>query len=187
MKRTQIEQLLPEVYQRAAASEPLLGVLLQLMEDLHARAEDRLDHLEEIFDPRRTDDRFVPYLASWLDLTHVFPSVVRSNGRRSSEVDSIPLPRLRELTAGFARLSRWRGSRRGLLQFLTLATGSTDFRIQENVTKAGHQRAFHFVVVAPDELRPQRELLEAIISAAKPAFATSELAFEPSTPRIPAA
>src|SRR3954449_5688171 len=86
MRRDEIERFLPAVYQLAlhpfaVADEPetpdgprtigpdqLLGALLDTMEMLHAPVEDVLANLDRYIDPERAPARFVPFLASWLDL-----------------------------------------------------------------------------------------------------------------------
>jgi len=42
------------------------------MEALQAPDEAVLERLDAIFDPRRTTDEFVPFLAYWADLTRLF-------------------------------------------------------------------------------------------------------------------
>ena len=72
MIKSEIAQLLPVVFQRTLnPGNPLTG-LLQVMESLQAPSEDVLRQLDSYFDPRRTTDDFVPYLAYWADLTRLF-------------------------------------------------------------------------------------------------------------------
>jgi len=68
VKQKQIKKLLPWVYQRTALPGNPLTALLEVMEGLHAPVEATLGQLDSIFDPRRTLDSFVPYLAGWVDL-----------------------------------------------------------------------------------------------------------------------
>lgn len=167
MKRNEIARLLPGVFQRALDGGPLLA-LLDVMEALHAPSEDALTDLPALFHPLRAPDRFVPFLARWVDL-----GVPVTTG----------LGRMRELVAAAVELSRWRGTARGLLLFLRTATGREDFVIEEQVPGAnGRPRPFHLRVRAPAELVEHRPMVEAIIEREKPAYVTYELLFGQPTP-----
>jgi len=88
------------------------------------------------------------------------------------------LGRLRELAAAGVQLSRWRGTARGLLLFLSTATGRKDFEVEERVAGPnGLPRPFHIRVSAPAELAAHRPMLERIIELEKPAYVTYELHF----------
>ena len=178
MKQTQIKKLLPWVYQRTAQpGNPLTG-LLEVMQDIHAPVEATLAHLDSMFDPRRTLDGFVPYLAGWVDLG-VLLDVSRGGGFSPSTAFPTGLGRLRELTASAARLSEWRGTKKGLQIFLQIATGTDGFTIDEQVKGPdGKIMPFHVQVVAPKELITHRSLLERIIELEKPAYVTYELSFQ---------
>jgi len=71
MKQSEIKQFLPAVMQRTVQPENLMGALLQVMEDLHAPTDAILGKIDAVFDPYRTADRFVPFLASWVDFDYV--------------------------------------------------------------------------------------------------------------------
>lgn len=177
MKTTQIKKLLPWVYQRTAKPGSPLLALLEVMHDLHAPIEETLGRLDSLFDPRRAPDTFVPYLAGWVDLG-VLLDVSRS-GQGSAVTLSTGLGRLRELVASAARLSEWRGTRRGLQLFLEIATGSKGFIIDEQVAASeGEVKPFHLRVTAPAELLVHRSLIERIIELEKPAYVTYEVAFQ---------
>jgi len=183
MKRTEIKTLLPDVFQRtlqaetaAAGAAAPLDALLEIMEQLHAPAEAALAELGTTFDPRRTRDEFVPFLARWVDLERIFEQgdhLVR--GARARPPISTGLGRLRELTARAAWLSRWRGTLPGLKRFLQIATGEAQFEIRENLDQAGKIRLFHFTVRAPGGLAHHRALIERIIDSEKPAYTTYDL------------
>lgn len=177
MKQTQIEKLLPWVYQRTAQPGNPLTALLEVMQDLHAPVEATLGYLESMFDPRRTLDSFVPYLAGWVDLG-VLLDVSRGGGFSPSMAFPTGIGRLRELTASAARLSEWRGTKKGLQLFLRIATGSDGFAIDERVIGPdGKIKPFHLQVSAPKEMFSHRMLLERIIELEKPAYVTYELIF----------
>jgi phage tail-like protein len=163
MRSPEIERLLPGVFQRTVQPESPLAALLEVMEALHAPSEEVLSHLEAHFDPRRAPDRFVPFLARWVGM-----DLPVTTG----------LGRLRELVAAAVEISRWRGTARGLLLFLTTATGRTDFEVDEQVLGPdGRPRPFHVRVRAPAEVSAHRLLLERIIEREKPAYVTYELYF----------
>jgi phage tail-like protein len=179
MKRTQIERLLPEVFRRTSVRSGPLPSLLAAMEALHAPAEAVLDRLDEVFDPHRTDERFLPLLAMWTDLDRLFTrSSRRATASRSQAGLSTGDGRLRELIAQAAQLSQWRGTRRGLLAFLETATGATGFSVDEQVPGPdGSPLAFHIRVRVPQALLPHRPLIERIVESEKPAHLTYELEF----------
>lgn len=177
MKQNEIARLLPEVFQRTHNPGSPLAALLAVMEALHAPSEEVLTHLDQYFDPYRAPDRFVPYLAQWVDLGPLLTD------RSDPEVPLLTrfptgLGRLRELIAAAAFLSQWRGTARGLLAFLETALGAQGFAIDEAVTDdAGRAIPFHLRVRAPAETEAHRALIERIIEIEKPAYVTYELIF----------
>ncbi len=176
MKRAEIEQLLPGIFQRTARAGTPLAALLEVMEALPAASEDVLARLDEYFNPLRARDDFVPLLAHWLDLAFLLetPGGDKLNPR-SSETISTGLGRLRELIASAAQLSKWTGTAPGLRRFLQIATGDDGFEIRENVDRDGRSRPFHLTVVAPVTLKAHRNLIERIIASEKPAYVTCDL------------
>jgi hypothetical protein len=201
MRRAEIERLLPTVYQLALnpvegwVMEPdrRLGALLDAMEILHHPIEEILDQLEAWLDPRRAPAPFVPYLASWVDLDRmtgaeaIAPWGERATGPpgqaalalAAATASAMPvsgLARLRELVASAAELARWRGTRRGLLQFLHIATGLSGFEVDEEPRlPGGRTRPFHFVLRGPVEAEPMRPLIERIVESEKPAYVTCDI------------
>jgi phage tail-like protein len=174
MRRSDIERLLPSVYQLAlhpvadSGLEPdrRLAAVLEAMEELHHPIEEVLDQLEAFIDPRRAPEAFVNYLAGWVDLEWlaVDGRVTTGHGR------------LRELVAMALSLSRWRGTASGLVAFLEAATGASGFTIDEAPPGLdGAARPFHVRITAPAAVRDHWPLLERIIEAEKPAFVTYEL------------
>lgn len=181
MKRVEIERLLPNVFQRTLHPDNPLVAILEVMSELHAPSEAVLEKLDETFNPFRTTDAFVPLLSRWLDLDWLFDEypgrVPSANPSRPSI--SIGLERLRTLTAMSAYLSQWRGTRKGLVLFLEIATGTQGFTVDERVL--GDDRRpipFHILVTAPESVSQHRALLERIIEAEKPAWVTWKLTFE---------
>jgi phage tail-like protein len=182
MQRNEIERLLPEVFRATLADSLPLAAVLDVMVGLHRPDEQVLDGLDGYFDPSRTDDRFVPLLARWVDLERLF---VQSATGRADPGEHEPIStghgRLRELISRAAFLSQWRGTRTGLVAFLETATGASGFAIDEQVPgEANRPRPFHIRVRVPAGQEPHRALIERIVELEKPAYVTYELAFAPS-------
>lgn len=185
MRREAIENLLPEVFRRTSRPGNPLWAILEVMETLHAPSEAVLEDLDRYFDPYRAPDHFIPYLARWVDLTRLFQEAGRAETDPPT-YDAIELGRLRELVAAAAALSRWRGTRRGLLHFLRTATGTAGFEILEGVTgERKEPRPFHIQVRIPPEAEPYRRLCDRIVRLEKPAYITHELD-PPDTNPLPA-
>ena len=183
MKRTEIELLLPEVFRRTIREGNPLATLLDIMEAFHASPEEVLSKLDITFNPYMTQDKFVPFLAMWVDLERVFDR--RPNGNQPESSPAAPmatgLGRLRELVAAAAFLSQWRGTNKGLLLFLETATGLNGFTINEKVLDSkGQVQPFHLHIQAPAEALPYKSLIKRIIELEKPAYVTFELEFKKS-------
>jgi phage tail-like protein len=120
MQHSEIAGLLPEIFRRTLQPGSLLEALLAVMEALHEPSEEVLATLDRYFDPYRTPERFVPFLAMWVNLSPLLRDV-----SDISELEAQPLSsgtgRLRELIALSASLSHWRGTRYGLQRFLETA------------------------------------------------------------------
>jgi phage tail-like protein len=174
MDRDQIKTFLPSVFQRTDQRGNLLAAMLDVMEILHAPAEEVIENIDQYFDARRTPDDFVLLLAQWVNLDRIFPSNV-------IELGSPTMPeigRLRELIANATYLSKWRGTKKGLLLFLQMATGAVDFEIDERVKDDNGQiKPFHLGIRAPQPAEPQADLIRRIIESEKPAHTTYELTF----------
>lgn len=181
MKRKEVEGLLPAVFQRAARHPGgPLSALLQVMADLPQPSEDVLARIETYFDPRRAPDRFVPYLAQWVDLGWLLTEPSAPDG---SAAQSLPsgMGLLRELVAAAAFLAKWRGTKPGLLRFLQVATGLRGFDLVENAMASGLPRPYHLWIRAPKEAATYRAMLARIIESEKPAYVTYELTFDANT------
>ena len=178
MKKEQINLLLPSVFQRTAHTGSPLLALLEVMEAMHAPSETALQNLAVTFNPYRTPDAFVAYLASWVDL-EVLLDIPRGAQSAAAATLSTGLGRLRELTAAAITLSQWRGTRKGLQLFLETATGMAGFKIEEAVVGQDEKiKPFHLRITAPGPLAKHRRLVERIIELEKPVYVTHELQFE---------
>lgn len=183
MKSNEIKRLLPEVFQQTAAPGTLLSALLEAMETLHEPSEEVLRELDTYFDPVRAPNRFILFLASWMNLDRLW---------RSHPTDTLlaafpnGLQRLRQLVIHAAFLAQWRGTNKGLVAFLELATGITGFVIEEQVPGPGGQpRPFFIRVSAPQAAAPFEALLRRIIELEKPAYVQADLQIERSGEETP--
>jgi phage tail-like protein len=173
-----LARLLPEVFQETVTSGGLLAGLLEVMAALQQPSEQRLATLDAAFDPRRSSDAFVPFLARWVHFDHLYDDRSRrSAGPSQACLDSIG--HLRELVADAAYLAQWRGTARGLTRFLATATGLRGFRIDEGVRVAGEDapRPFHLRITAPAAAKRQSDLMHKVIRMGKPAHVTYDLEF----------
>ena len=187
MKHEQIRALLPAVFQQSVTPGSPLAALLDVMEALQRPSEAKLEQLDETFDARRTPDAFVPFLARWVDLGWLLETPARGT-HPAATATSLPLDlgRLRELVAAAALLSRWRGTAKGLLLSLHIATGLQGFSVDEQVTATdGTRRPFHIRLRAPAAAQPLRALITRIVEFEKPAYVTWEPDFAPSDPEGP--
>ena len=171
MERSRIERLLPAVIRQTSRPDGPLVAFLAAMERLHERTEEQLAAIETVFDPRRTDPKFVPFLAYWVNLDVLLKKLAA--GR---EIGSGLLPwrfgNLRELIASAAELAKWRGTRKGLTRFLNLAIGIPSFEIVE-------EPGFHIKVQVPKEATQFEFVIRSIIELEKPAHVTYELVARP--------
>jgi phage tail-like protein len=182
MKSSEIARLLPEVYRAGLGKGTVLSALLEVMAQMHAPSERVLDHLDAFIDPRRTEDRFVPMLARWVDLGRLFIRSADDPAADSArDAISTGTGRLRELIARAAYLSQWRGTRTGLIAFLETATGRSGFGIEERVSGPdGPVRPFHIRIRVPPGLQGHRALIERIVEHEKPAYVTCDIVFPPN-------
>ncbi|MGH2507035.1 MAG: phage tail protein [Ktedonobacteraceae bacterium] len=175
MKQTEIAQLLPAIFQQTLQQGTPLSALLNVMEALPAADEGVLDQLEGFFNPHRTPDNFVPFLASWVDMEWLFLEDAEEFTALTSPLPS-GMGRLRELVASATFLAQWRGTAKGLLRFLETASGVQGFTVNERVSGPdGRPRPFHIVVQAPAEAAPYQAMLKRIIESEKPAYVTYDL------------
>ncbi len=178
MRRTEIAQLLPTIFQQTLQDGSILWVILEVMEAMHAPSEAALTQLDAFFDPRRTPATWLPYLAYWLNLDRLFnPSATSGDSAPLLSTGTGPL---RELMAQAAYLSNWRGTAQGLIVFLETATNTKGFGVEELVFNPEHNQLcpFHIKVVAPSSTQAHQVLIERIINSEKPAHVTYELVFD---------
>jgi phage tail-like protein len=171
MQAERIAKLLPEVYQRTIVAGTPIAALLDVMAALQDPVEQILAELPDYFDPQRTPDRFVPFLAEWVDLS-------RWLDETSGGFDA-GVGRLRQVVAGAAHLSRLRGTAQGMREALEWATGVSGVRIDEDVADdSGRSRPFHVRVTMPKEALVHERLVQRIVQQEKPAHVTAEVVFQ---------
>src|SRR3989304_3085856 len=95
---------LPSVFRE----DKFMGQFLRIFESIMDPIENTVDNAAFYFDARMTPESLLPWLASWIDI---------------SLDPSWPLDRRRELVGKAAELYRWRGTRRGMSEYLRIYTG----------------------------------------------------------------
>ena len=98
-------EYLPALYR----DDEFMGQFLLIFESILKPIENTVDNIALYLDPLMTPEPLLPWLASWLDLT-LDPTW--------------PEERRRELVKSAAELYRWRGTKRGLIEYLRIYTGS---------------------------------------------------------------
>lgn len=158
MKSTEIKDLLPGCMQQAIESHVGYAALLDVMSQLHSTPEQMLAAFPDYLNPRKTPDRFIHYLLSWLGLSDATAGIQTQN--------------LRVLMENYATLSRRRGTKNGLELFLHLAFGCRGIYIKDD------PRTFHFTVYLPSNFKGQERTVQRIIEHEKPAHLTFALVMQ---------
>lgn len=175
MKKEKITTYLPSVFQRTVGPGNAITAVLGVMESLHDPTERTLANVDRYFDPRRAPDEFIPFLARWVDLERIF----NSSGSLQQGSNAAPdIGRLRELISEAVHLSRWRGTKKGLLLFLRTATGEQGFEIDERVKGSdGQPMPFHMIIRVPQTSQSRIDLIRRIVESEKPAHLTYAIEF----------
>ncbi|NJM06497.1 FHA domain-containing protein [Candidatus Gracilibacteria bacterium] len=152
--------LLPPIYH----DDPFLSRYLLIFKSILDPIERMIGQVDLYFDPRIAPEQLLPWLATWVDL------VLN---------EKWPLERRRELIGYAATLYRWRGTRRGLSDYLRIYTGTRPRIVEPGQERNGeaklsdHTFAVYIEVADPAQL--DRDLIERIIEAEKPAHAAYTL------------
>jgi phage tail-like protein len=158
---------LPGVFSR----NDFLARYLLIFETINEPVQRTVDNVPDLFDPSLAPADFLPWLGSWLGLVldERWPDAQR-----------------RELIRAAADLYRWRGTRRGLSEYIRVYTGITPEIVEPTLSEVSTSRdlAFRFTVrlTLPPGAQVDRALLEQIIDAEKPAFAAGTLEIVRSRP-----
>ncbi len=158
--RSSYLDFLPGIYQ----GSDFLGRFLLIFEHILSPIDRTVGNVSHFFDPDLTPPEMVAWLGSWLGVV----------------VDArVPEERRRELVRAAPDLYRWRGTRRGLREYLRLYTGYEPEITEPSLSEvaANRNQAFRFTVRirVPQGSQVQRNFIEAIIDAEKPAFAACNL------------
>lgn len=152
--RSSYLKYLPALY----STDDFMGRFLLIFESILGPIERTVDNLYYYFDARLTPPEVLPWLASWLGLVLD---------------ERWPEARRRELIRAAVELYQWRGTRRGLTEFLRLYTGITPEIVETGVGRktVTEDEAFRLVVRlrVPNPAALDRAAIEAIIDAEKPA------------------
>ena len=159
-------EYLPGVFQ----DDELMGSFLLIFESILKPVESTVDNITSYFNPLITPEPLLPWLASWLDL---------------SLDQTWPEERRRELVKSSAELYRWRGTKRGLSEYLRIHTGtvpeisefvpgmSLDHETKLGIdTKLGSSGTGHHFTVSMEineDSAVDTNTVRAIIEAQKPA------------------
>lgn len=161
--RSRYLDYLPGIYRE----NEFLGRFLLIFQSVLDPIERTVENIPYHFDPRLTPPEFLPWLASWVDLV-LDPTW--------------PEDRRRELVRAAAELYRWRGTRKGLSEYLRIYTGKapeiTEFiegfqldaetRLGTGTRLGSSGGGYHFTVTIESE-GLDIEKTKAIIEAQKPA------------------
>ena len=151
-QRSRYLNYLPAIF----SDNDFLGRYLLVFESIWEPMEQRQDHIEMYLSPATCPASFLPWLASWFDLT-VSPHW--------------PERHVRELVQQAMDLYRWRGTNYGLAQMIELWTGVTA-HIEESPTE---QFVFNVRMTPPSGVKVDRQVVEDLLSAHKPAHAGYQL------------
>jgi phage tail-like protein len=156
-------QYMPAIYHE----DPFMGRFLCVFEDSLSPVERTLANIEMYFDPMMSPENFLPWLASWVNL------VLDENW---------PIQKQRELIHSAVELYCWRGTKRGLREYLRIYTGVEPEIIEHFTADDGGPYAFTVVIRVDDPSTVNEALVRRVIDAEKPAHTTYNLHIE-RTPR----
>jgi phage tail-like protein len=147
---------MPTVY----GTSGFIGRFLLIFESILTPVDRQIGNLPYYFDPRMAPPDFLPWLAGWLGLVLD---------------ERWPEGQRRELIRSAVDLYDWRGTRRGVSEFLRLYTGYLPEIVEPGVgaKSAKTDQAFRFIVriKTPEPDKVNRELVQTIIEMEKPAQA----------------
>jgi phage tail-like protein len=166
-------QYLPAFYRE----DDFTGRFLNIFEDILKPIEGIVDDLAFYFDPGTAPQSFLPWLASWVGLVLD---------------ERWPEARRRQLIKSVVELYRWRGTKRGLSEYLRIYTGVVP-QITEPVVRpkakldagtklgagaylgGGEPFTFDVTIAAKDLAEVDIDAVRAIIESQKPAHTTYTL------------
>ena len=170
-QRSSYLKYLPAIY----SDSDFMGRFLMIFESVLKPIQNVVDNVAYHFDPALTPQEFLPWLASWVD-------VVLD--------ESWPLERRRALVSSAVELYQWRGTKRGMREYLRVYTGvepqiteefggfplNDNSRLGLNTALGSDQHNVFTVTLElddPDSLNVHH--IKTIIEAEKPAHAAYRL------------
>lgn len=158
--RSSYMQYLPGIYD----DNDFLGRYLLIVESVLSPVVRTVDNIPYIFDPGTTPEDLLPWLAGWVGVV--------LDGRW-------PESRRRDVVEAAPSLFRWRGTARGMREFVRLATGFDPEVVEPTLSDiaANRARAFRFVVRlrVPRGTDLDRQAVQVIVDLEKPAFAAGSV------------
>jgi phage tail-like protein len=152
--------LLPPIYHDDRFMRQLLLIFKASLDPLDRQ----IAQIYHYFDPRTAPEHLLPWLAAWVDLVLD---------------ERWPEARRRELIGSASVLYRWRGTRRGLGDYLRIYTGVMPRIVEQGQERKGEApvppHTFRVIIEGPDLAVVDRALVERIIELEKPAHTAYEL------------
>jgi len=158
-------ELLAPILGEPLSADPFMRRFLAILEPSLWPVIEVLDSFAAYLDPFTTNEEFLAWLAGWLDATLD---------------ESWPVDRRRRLVASAVVLYRWRGTRRGMVEYLTAYLGTVPDVIDDAdrvtvadapVTDSPSVAPSFRVIVDGPVSEPELARLRAIVELAKPAHA----------------
>ena len=148
--------------------DDFIGRFLLIMEAIWEPLEQREDHIELYANPKTCPASFLGWLGGWLGVA------LEAHW---------PEARCRRLLTEAMDLYRWRGTRYGLTRMIEVCTGLAP-EVDEGMVAAGPTRSqphvFHVRVTIPPDSDVDREFIDALVRAHKPAHAGYVLDVRPA-------
>jgi phage tail-like protein len=174
-QRSRLINYLPAIY----ADSDFMRRFLLIFESVSGPIDSMIENIAYYFDPRTTPEELLPWLATWVNI---------------ALDDSWPVERRRSLVQEAVHLFRWRGTRRGLIDYLQVYAG-VEPEITENfggiplganprlewntVLGSGVHNTFSVVLRVDDPQTIKRAHVKSIIESVKPAHTAYSLQILP--------
>jgi phage tail-like protein len=162
LSRSTYLKYLPDAY----SGDDFIGRFLLIFESILSPIEGMVENLDYYFDPDLTPEECLPWLASWfgLALDERWPEIKR-----------------RDLIRSAVNLYQWRGTKRGLTEFIRLYTGVVPEILEPGIggKEAKKEMASFFIVRInkDDSGDTDPVVLSSIIEMEKPAHASYRIEF----------
>jgi phage tail-like protein len=153
---------LPSIYR----DDEFLTRFLRIFEDVVSPVEAVLANIHFYFDPGMTPESFLSWLATWVDL---------------SLDENWPIEKRRQLIRAGVELYRWRGTKRGLREYLTIYSGVDPDIVEHFGEDDGSRHRFTVVITVPDPASLDEGAVRRVINAEKPAHTTYDLTIGPAS------